>query len=99
MYVLLLLFSQSLVNELDRSTGRYRDEVNSKTAIMSFINAVLSQGAGQVRLCVCVCVIQEAEIRLNKCLCTAVEFGLQDSPSLRVPHAGNPAGHRQTPES
>ncbi|XP_007473025.1 disheveled-associated activator of morphogenesis 1 isoform X1 [Monodelphis domestica] len=37
---------QTLTNELDKSTGRYRDEVNLKTAIMSFINAVLSQGAG-----------------------------------------------------
>ncbi|KAM4664630.1 disheveled-associated activator of morphogenesis 1 isoform 2-T3 [Discoglossus pictus] len=37
---------QTLINDLDRSTGRYRDEVNLKTAIMSFINAVLSQGAG-----------------------------------------------------
>ncbi|XP_053553284.1 disheveled-associated activator of morphogenesis 1 isoform X2 [Bombina bombina] len=37
---------QTLVNDLDRSTGRYQDEVNLKTAIMSFINAVLSQGAG-----------------------------------------------------
>lgn len=35
--------------DLDRSTGRYRDEVNLKTAIMSFINAVLSKGAGEVK--------------------------------------------------
>ncbi|XP_064420822.1 disheveled-associated activator of morphogenesis 1 isoform X2 [Latimeria chalumnae] len=41
---------QTLVNDLDRSTGRYRDEVNLKTAIMSFINAVLSQGAGVASL-------------------------------------------------
>lgn len=40
---------QTLLNDLDRSTGRYRDEVNLKTAIMSFINAVLSKGAGEVR--------------------------------------------------
>uniref|UniRef100_A0A8B9JM41 Disheveled-associated activator of morphogenesis 1 n=1 Tax=Astyanax mexicanus TaxID=7994 RepID=A0A8B9JM41_ASTMX len=39
---------QMLLNDLDRSTGRYRDEVSLKTAIMSFINAVLSQGAGEV---------------------------------------------------
>ncbi|XP_062858302.1 disheveled-associated activator of morphogenesis 1b isoform X2 [Trichomycterus rosablanca] len=38
---------QMLLNDLDRSTGRYRDEVSLKTAIMSFINAVLSQGAGE----------------------------------------------------
>ncbi|XP_013925474.1 PREDICTED: disheveled-associated activator of morphogenesis 1-like [Thamnophis sirtalis] len=37
---------QTLINDLDRSTGRYQDEVSLKTAIMSFINAVLSQGAG-----------------------------------------------------
>lgn len=42
------LLPQTLINDLDRSTGRYRDEVNLKTAIMSFINAVLSQGAGEV---------------------------------------------------
>lgn len=41
---------QSLLSELDRSTGRYRDEVNLKTAIMSFINAVLNAGAGEVGL-------------------------------------------------
>ncbi|KAM9840152.1 disheveled-associated activator of morphogenesis 1b isoform 2-T3 [Aulostomus maculatus] len=41
---------QTLINDLDRSTGRYRDEVNLKTAIMSFINAVLSQGAGEASL-------------------------------------------------
>jgi len=39
---------QTLLIDLDRSTGRYRDEVNLKTAVMSFINAVLSQGAGEV---------------------------------------------------
>ncbi|XP_041928350.1 disheveled-associated activator of morphogenesis 1 isoform X1 [Alosa sapidissima] len=41
---------QSLMTDLDRSTGRYRDEVNLKTAIMSFINAILSQGAGESSL-------------------------------------------------
>uniref|UniRef100_UPI0037E79327 disheveled-associated activator of morphogenesis 1 n=1 Tax=Semicossyphus pulcher TaxID=241346 RepID=UPI0037E79327 len=41
---------QTLVTDLDRSTGRYRDEVNLKTAIMSFINAVLSKGAGETSL-------------------------------------------------
>uniref|UniRef100_A0A8C9TMZ9 Dishevelled associated activator of morphosis 1 n=1 Tax=Scleropages formosus TaxID=113540 RepID=A0A8C9TMZ9_SCLFO len=41
---------QTLLNDLDRSIGRYRDEVNLKTAIMSFINAVLSQGAGEASL-------------------------------------------------
>uniref|UniRef100_A0A4W4FQX8 Dishevelled associated activator of morphogenesis 1b n=1 Tax=Electrophorus electricus TaxID=8005 RepID=A0A4W4FQX8_ELEEL len=41
---------QNLLNDLDRSTGRYKDEVNLKTAIMSFINAVLSQGAGVTSL-------------------------------------------------
>lgn len=42
---------QTLLNELDRSMGRYRDEVNLKTAIMSFINAVLNAGAGEVSYC------------------------------------------------
>lgn len=41
---------QTLLNDLDKSTGRYRDEVSLKTAIMSFINAVLSQGAGESSL-------------------------------------------------
>ncbi|KAL0967516.1 hypothetical protein UPYG_G00253240 [Umbra pygmaea] len=41
---------QTLLNDLDRSTGRYRDEVSLKTAIMSFINAILSQGAGEASL-------------------------------------------------
>ncbi|XP_064195539.1 disheveled-associated activator of morphogenesis 1-like isoform X3 [Anguilla rostrata] len=41
---------QTLLNDLDRSTGRYRDEVSLNTAIMSFINAVLSQGAGETSL-------------------------------------------------
>ncbi|XP_041826987.1 disheveled-associated activator of morphogenesis 1-like [Melanotaenia boesemani] len=41
---------QNLVTDLDRSTGRYRDEVSLKTAIMFFINAVLSQGAGETSL-------------------------------------------------
>ncbi|XP_037833695.1 disheveled-associated activator of morphogenesis 1 isoform X2 [Kryptolebias marmoratus] len=38
---------QNLLTDLDRSTGRYRDAVGLKTAIMSFINALLSQGAGE----------------------------------------------------
>ena len=38
------------MNDLDRSTGIYRDEVNLKTAIMSFVNAVLSYGPGQESL-------------------------------------------------
>ncbi|XP_053375158.1 disheveled-associated activator of morphogenesis 1-like [Mercenaria mercenaria] len=38
---------QSLVYDLDRSTGVYREEVNLKTAIMSFINAVLRCGPGK----------------------------------------------------
>ncbi|KAJ8401230.1 hypothetical protein AAFF_G00388120 [Aldrovandia affinis] len=41
---------QTLLHELDRGTGRYRDEVNLKTAIMSFINAVLNAGAGEDNL-------------------------------------------------
>lgn len=41
---------QGIVNDLDKSTGIYRDEVNLKTAIMSFINAVLNYGPGQENL-------------------------------------------------
>ncbi|KAJ8346130.1 hypothetical protein SKAU_G00303230 [Synaphobranchus kaupii] len=41
---------QTLLNELDRSTGHYRDEVNLKTAIISFINAMLNAGAGEDNL-------------------------------------------------
>ncbi|XP_054862166.1 disheveled-associated activator of morphogenesis 1-like isoform X2 [Amphiprion ocellaris] len=41
---------QNLLSSLDRSTGHYRDEVDLKTAIMSFINAVLSQGPGETSL-------------------------------------------------
>lgn len=41
---------QSIVNDLDRSTGAYCDDVNLKTAIMSFINAVLNYGPGQENL-------------------------------------------------
>ncbi|CAF98167.1 unnamed protein product, partial [Tetraodon nigroviridis] len=41
---------QTLLTDLDRSTGRYRDEVSLKTTIMSFINAVLSKGAGETSL-------------------------------------------------
>ncbi|KAJ8986080.1 hypothetical protein NQ317_003374, partial [Molorchus minor] len=41
---------QSIINDLDRSTGIYRDEVNLKTAIMSFVNAVLNYGQGQENL-------------------------------------------------
>ncbi|CAG2066093.1 unnamed protein product [Timema podura] len=41
---------QGIVNDLDRSTGVYRDEVNLKTAIMSFVNAVLNYGPGQENL-------------------------------------------------
>ncbi|KAK6182752.1 hypothetical protein SNE40_010364 [Patella caerulea] len=38
---------QTLITDLDRSTGKYRGEVNLKTAIMSFINAALKYGPGQ----------------------------------------------------
>ncbi|XP_017787328.1 PREDICTED: disheveled-associated activator of morphogenesis 1 isoform X2 [Nicrophorus vespilloides] len=41
---------QGIINDLDRSTGVYRDEVNLKTAIMSFINAVLNYDLGQENL-------------------------------------------------
>lgn len=35
---------------MDRSTGAYRDDVNLKTALMSFINAVINYGPGEERL-------------------------------------------------
>lgn len=38
---------QCIMNELDRSTGAYRDDLGVKTAIMSFVNAVLNYGAGE----------------------------------------------------
>ncbi|KAM7299560.1 disheveled-associated activator of morphogenesis 1 [Ixodes scapularis] len=38
---------QTVLNDLDRSTGIYKDEVNLKTAIMSFVNAILNYGPGQ----------------------------------------------------
>nr|XP_016936680.2 disheveled-associated activator of morphogenesis 1 isoform X1 [Drosophila suzukii] len=41
---------QSIVNDLDRSTYGYRDNVNLKTALMSFVNAVLNYGPGQENL-------------------------------------------------
>ncbi|PIK62467.1 putative disheveled-associated activator of morphogenesis 1 isofor m X1 [Apostichopus japonicus] len=45
-----LMNNSRLVNDLDRSTGKYREEVNLKTAIMSFINAVIKYGAGEESL-------------------------------------------------
>ena len=39
---------QTLINDLDRTTGHYREEFNMKIAIMSFINAALKYGAGAV---------------------------------------------------
>lgn len=41
---------QRLINDLDRSTGKYRDDVHFKTACMSFINAVIKYGAGEDNL-------------------------------------------------
>ncbi|XP_044748082.1 disheveled-associated activator of morphogenesis 1 isoform X1 [Coccinella septempunctata] len=41
---------QGIINDLDRSTGIYRDDVNLKTAIMSFVNAVLNYGQGSENL-------------------------------------------------
>lgn len=41
---------QTLINDLDRTTGHYREEFNLKIAIMSFINAALKYGAGAVCL-------------------------------------------------
>ncbi|XP_060843196.1 disheveled-associated activator of morphogenesis 1 isoform X2 [Rhopalosiphum padi] len=41
---------QGIINDLDRNTGVYRDDLTVKTAIMSFVNAVLSYGPGQESL-------------------------------------------------
>ncbi|XP_014663901.1 PREDICTED: disheveled-associated activator of morphogenesis 1-like isoform X2 [Priapulus caudatus] len=41
---------QTLVNDLDKSTGIYREEVGLKTTIMSFINAAINYGPGQDHL-------------------------------------------------
>lgn len=41
---------QTIVNDLDRSTGVYQDEVCLKTAIMSFINAIINYGPGEDHL-------------------------------------------------
>ncbi|XP_041469305.1 disheveled-associated activator of morphogenesis 1-A-like isoform X2 [Lytechinus variegatus] len=41
---------QRLINDLDRSSGKYRDDVHFKTACMSFINAVIKYGAGEDNL-------------------------------------------------
>jgi dishevelled associated activator of morphogenesis len=38
------------MNDLDRSTGSYRDETNLKLAIMSLINALVNYGAGEDQL-------------------------------------------------
>ena len=41
---------QTIVNDLDRSIGAYRDDVGLKTAIMSFLNALLNYGPGEDNL-------------------------------------------------
>ncbi|KAJ0176247.1 hypothetical protein K1T71_008421 [Dendrolimus kikuchii] len=41
---------QNVINELDRCTGAYRDDLGLKTAIMSFVNAVLNYGPGEESL-------------------------------------------------
>ncbi|XP_028967542.1 disheveled-associated activator of morphogenesis 1 [Galendromus occidentalis] len=40
----------TIINDLDRSIGPYREDVNLKTAIMSFVNAVLNYGPGTEHL-------------------------------------------------
>ena len=45
-----------LITDLERNTGKYKDELGLKTAILSFINAALKCGAGKVNYVVCVCV-------------------------------------------
>lgn len=46
----MLLFFQGIINDLDKSLGAYQDNLNLKTALMSFINAILNYGPGQENL-------------------------------------------------
>lgn len=67
------------MTDLDKSTGLYRDEVNMKTAIMSFINAVLSKGAGEVRSVLYVYVKGESHVKdpyfmFQKMLCDITDM-------------------------
>ena len=42
-----------LITDLERNSGKYKDELGLKTAILSFINAALKCGAGKVgRACI-----------------------------------------------
>ena len=50
MVTLIHMCMQGIINDLDRSTGEYRDDVNIKTALMSFINAIINYGPGQENL-------------------------------------------------
>ena len=55
---------QTLIIDLDRSNGVYRDEVGLKTAIMSFINAALKYGPGHVSIHVEFASITEINVSL-----------------------------------
>lgn len=46
----ILPLEQTIVNDLDRSIGAYRDDVGLKTATMSFLNALLNYGPGEDNL-------------------------------------------------
>ena len=48
MLLLTVVFLQTIMHDLDCTTGAHKDEVGLKTAIMSFINAALNYGPGQV---------------------------------------------------
>ena len=75
-----------------------------KTAVMSFINAVLSQGAGEVRQLyqwphttgpiISVCGNNVVCTYLFVVVLFSDELGVPHPPPLRVPDAGNPAHHR-----
>lgn len=71
---------QTLLNELDKSTGRYRDEVNLKTAIMSFINAVLNAGAGEV----CIHSHMPVKHTLNNCIQNLMSVTLMERDFLNT---------------
>jgi dishevelled associated activator of morphogenesis len=41
-----LTIFQTIICDLDKSTGGYKEDIGLKTAIMSFLNAILSYGPG-----------------------------------------------------
>ena len=56
-----------MINDLDRTNGEDRDDVGLQTAIMSFINAALRYGPGQVG-------------NQNFEIAQAIEFNISEDP-------------------